>query len=61
MKNCLTLLCIVIIAFSAAAQTKTVYHDMQEFTLLGRPMPNATVYQRFPDTIKNLLRKPVWD
>jgi len=61
MKNCLTLLCIVIIAFSAAGQTKTVYHDMQEFILLGRPMPNATVYQRFPDTIKNLLRKPVWD
>jgi hypothetical protein len=61
MKNCLTLLCIVFIAFSAVAQTKTVYHDMQEFTLLGRPMPNATVYQRFPDTIKNLLRKPVWD
>ena len=24
-------------------------------------MPNETVYQRFSDTIKKLLRKPVWD
>jgi hypothetical protein len=61
MKYCLTLLFAVITSFCATAQTKTVYYDMQGFTLLGRPMPNQTVYQRFPDTIKNLLRKPVWD
>jgi len=36
MKNCLTLLFIFFIAFGADAQTKTVYYDMQEFTLLGR-------------------------
>ena len=61
MKYCLTLLFALVIMFDATAQTKTVYYDMQGFTLLGRPMPNQTVYQRFPDTIKNLLRKPVWD
>jgi hypothetical protein len=61
MKYCLTLLFAVVLMFDATAQTKTVYYDMQGFTLLGRPMPNQTVYQRFPDTIKNLLRKPVWD
>lgn len=61
MKYCLTLLLAVITSFDATAQTKTVYYDMQDFTLLGRPMPNQTVYQRFPDTIKGLLRKPVWD
>jgi len=61
MKYCLTLLFAVVTSFCATAQTKTVYYDMQGFTLLGRPMPNQTVYQRFPDTIKNLLRKPVWD
>ena len=61
MKYCLTLLFVVITSFGATAQTKTVYYDMQDFTLLGRPMPNKTVYQRFPETIKNLLRKPVWD
>jgi hypothetical protein len=61
MKYCLTLLFALITSFSTNAQTKTVYYDMQGFTLLGRPMPNQTVYQRFPDTIKKLLRKPVWD
>jgi len=61
MKYCLTLLFAVVTSFCATAQTKTVYYDMQGFTLLGRPMPNQTVYQRFPDTIKSLLRKPVWD
>ena len=61
MKYCLTLLYVVITSFSASTQTKTVNYDMQNFTLLGRPMPNQTVYQRFPDSIKKLLRKPVWD
>ena len=61
MKYCLTLLFAVVTSFCATAQTKTVYYDMQGFTLLGRPMPNQTVYQRFPDSIKKLLRKPVWD
>ena len=61
MKKPLFLLCFAFIAVHVSAQSKTEYHNMQEFTLLGRPMPNQTVYQRFPDTIKNLLRKPVWD
>ena len=61
MKKPLLLLCFAFIAVHVNAQSKTEYHNMQEFTLLGRPMPNQTVYQRFPDTIKNLLRKPVWD
>ena len=61
MKKPFILLCFALIALAVSAQNKTVYYNMQDFTLLGRPMPNQTVYQRFPDTIKNLLRKPVWD
>ena len=61
MKKPFFLLCFALIAVAVSAQNKTVYYNMQDFTLLGRPMPNQTVYQRFPDTIKNLLRKPVWD
>jgi hypothetical protein len=61
MKKPFILLCFAFIAVHVSAQSQTEYHNMLEFTLLGRPMPNQTVYQRFPDTIKNLLRKPVWD
>jgi len=61
MKKPFILLCFAFIAVHVSVQSQTEYHNMQEFTLLGRPMPNQTVYQRFPDTIKNLLRKPVWD
>ena len=61
MKKPLLLLFFAFIVMHVSAQSKTEYHNMQEFTILGRPMPNQTVYQRFPDTIKNLLRKPVWD
>jgi hypothetical protein len=61
MKKPLLLLFFAFIVVHVSAQSKTEYHNMQEFTILGRPMPNQTVYQRFPDTLKNLLRKPVWD
>lgn len=43
------------------AQASPVYHAIDQLTLLGRPFPSQTVYQRFPDSLQPYLRQPVWE
>jgi hypothetical protein len=61
MKNIGLLLFFVILTNQIFAQSTTVYHPMQGFTVLGRPFPEQTLYQRFPDSLKMHLRESVWE
>ena len=52
------LLCLVL-AVSANAQV--VYHDASAFPLLGKATETTlTRYERLPDSLQNISRKPLW-
>jgi hypothetical protein len=38
----------------------TSYHAIDGLTIIGRPFPTQTIYNRFPDSLEQYLRKPVW-
>ena len=61
MKNIGLILFFTILTSQVFAQSKTVFHPMQGFTVLGRPFPGQTLYQRFPDSLKMHLRESVWE
>jgi hypothetical protein len=61
MKNIRLLLFFTIFTSQVFAQSTTVYHSMQAFTVLGRPFPEQTLYQRFPDSLKMHLPESVWE
>jgi len=45
-----------------AAWSQIVYHDASIFPLLGKATEQtATRYERLPDSLENITRKPVWE
>lgn len=59
MKTKSFLLCLVL-AVSANAQV--VYHDASAFPLLGKATETTlTRYERLPDSLQNISRKPLWE
>lgn len=47
---------------SITAWGQIVYHDAAEFPLLGKATEQtATRYERLPDSLENITRKPVWE
>lgn len=59
MKTTSFLLCLVL-AVSANAQV--VYHDASAFPLLGKATGTTlTRYERLPDSLQNISRKPLWE
>lgn len=50
------------IGLSCAMQAQIVYHDAEQFPLLGRGTDAVKVsYQRLPDSLENISRKELWD
>ena len=60
MKKYKLLLSALLYCLMSIAQEPIQFHGIQALTILGRPLPNQTTYQRFPDSLASLLRKPVW-
>ena len=59
MKTNFFLLCLLL-AISANAQI--VYHDASAFPLLGKATETTlTRYERLPDSLRNISRKPLWE
>lgn len=59
MKTKSFLLCLLL-AISANAQI--VYHDASAFPLLGKATEiTLTRYERLPDSLRNISRKPLWE
>ena len=59
MKTKSFLLCLLL-AISANAQI--VYHDASAFPLLGKATETTlTRYERLPDSLRNISRKPLWE
>lgn len=47
---------------AAVANAQTVYHDASTFPLLGKATESTlTRYERLPDSLQNISRKPLWD
>ena len=47
---------------AAVADAQTVYHDASAFPLLGKATESTlTRYERLPDSLQNISRKPLWD
>ena len=46
---------------AAVADAQTVYHDASAFPLLGKATESTlTRYERLPDSLQNISRKPLW-
>ena len=59
MKKQITLIALLLL--SLAVNSQIVYHDASAFPLLGKATQNtATRYERLPDSLKNISRKPLW-
>ena len=59
MKN--YILAVALLFCSLALKGQLVYHDASAFPLLGKATQNsATRYERLPDSLRNISRKPVW-
>jgi len=53
---------IALLLLSLVVNSQIVYHDASAFPLLGKATQNtATRYERLPDSLKNISRKPLWD
>src|ERR1035437_8224636 len=53
---------IALLLLSLVVNSQIVYHDASVFPLLGKATQNtATRYERLPDSLKNISRKPLWD
>ena len=47
---------------AAVANAQTVYHDASAFPLLGKATESTlTRYERLPDSLQDISRKPLWD
>lgn len=47
---------------AAVANAQTIYHDASAFPLLGKATESTlTRYERLPDSLQNISRKPLWD
>lgn len=47
---------------AAVANAQTIYHDASAFPLLGKATEyTLTRYERLPDSLQNISRKPLWD
>lgn len=55
--------CIFIVLFLVFhIHAQLVYHDASNFPLLGRATESAGArYERFPDSLKNISRAPLWN
>ena len=59
MKNCI--LAVALLFCTLALKGQLVYHDASAFPLLGKATQNsATRYERLPDSLRNISRKPLW-
>ena len=59
MKN--YILAVALLFCTLALRGQLVYHDASAFPLLGKATQNsATRYERLPDSLRNISRKPVW-
>ncbi len=59
MKN--YILSVALLFCTLALKAQLVYHDASAFPLLGKATQNsATRYERLPDSLRNISRKPVW-
>lgn len=60
MKN--YLLSVALLLYALAANSQIVYHDASAFPLLGKAAEStATRYERLPDSLRNIPRRPLWD
>ncbi len=47
---------------AVSAQAQLVFHDAADFPLLGKATESTlTRYERLPDSLENISRKPLWD
>lgn len=59
MKN--YILAVALLFCTLALRGQLVYHDASAFPLLGKATQNsATRYERLPDSLRNISRKPLW-
>lgn len=59
MRTRLFLLCLLLTTMAGA---QIVYHDASVFPLLGKATEaTATRYERLPDSLQHISRKPLWD
>lgn len=59
MKN--YILAVALLFCTLALKGQLVYHDASAFPLLGKATQNsATRYERLPDSLRNISRKPLW-
>ena len=59
MKN--YILAVALLFCTLALRSQLVYHDASAFPLLGKATQNsATRYERLPDSLRSISRKPVW-
>ncbi len=48
--------------YGVTLQAQLTYHDASQFPLFGKATEaTATRYERFPDSLKNISRKPLWN
>jgi len=60
MKTHITL--IAMLLFTLTVKGQLVYHDASAFPLLGKATQStATRYERLPDSLRNISRKPLWE
>jgi len=60
MKKHITLIALLLLSLTVKSQI--VYHDASIFPLLGKATQStATRYERLPDSLKNISRKPLWE
>ena len=53
---------IVMLLFTLTVKGQLVYHDASAFPLLGKATQStATRYERLPDSLRNISRKPLWE
>lgn len=59
MRTKLFLFCLLLTTMAGA---QIVYHDASTFPLLGKATEaTATRYERLPDSLQHISRKPLWD
>ena len=60
MKKHITLIALLLLSLTVKSQI--VYHDASIFPLLGKATQSTAIrYERLPDSLKNISRKPLWE
>ena len=55
------ILAVTLLLYASISYGQLVYHDASAFPLLGKATQNsATRYERLPDSLRSISRKPVW-